>query len=306
MKKITLLFTLFVFHSILFAQNFSATYSFDSVSTSSGLTDPTPLPTATGATFTAFAAVGTPVNPNSTGRFSFTGWATGATNNDNNFSNLTGNIDTSEYYFFTIGPALGYSLSLDSIQFRIQRSGTGIRTYLVRSSMDNYTSNISASINPTNTKLSVQTNNVFFWEYDSITSGQNGSTITLGGTNFNNLLSPVTFRFYAYNSEASSGTFSVDNVTINGTTSISNGIEENAVGDCIIYPNPNLNGIINISSSLNEATISIYDITGKIIYTKKQNSFPVLIDLSEKDNGIYFICIENGDNRITKKIGINK
>ena len=108
-----------------FGQSFSATYPFANVTTTSGLTDPTAVPTAPGATFGTFTAVGqTATNPNAAGRFSFTGQPTGATNGSDIF---TGSISTTQYYEVTITPATGYSLDLNSITFTLQRSGTGIR-----------------------------------------------------------------------------------------------------------------------------------------------------------------------------------
>ena len=87
------------------AQSFTGTYPFTLVTTTSGTTDPTAVPTATGLTFGSFSAVGVATNPNATGRFSFTGWSIGATNGLNTF---TGGIDLSKYYQVT---ALRYRYS---------------------------------------------------------------------------------------------------------------------------------------------------------------------------------------------------
>src|SRR3982750_5045769 len=103
----TLLTVLFI--SVLaHAQSFSGTYPFTNVTNTSGRTDPTPVPTATGVTFGSFSAVapaGNPnslsPNPNASVRFSFTGWPTGATNGSNTF---TGSINTGQYYEVTISP----------------------------------------------------------------------------------------------------------------------------------------------------------------------------------------------------------
>ena len=211
--KLSLLILSFLFVLSLsgFGQSFSATYPFTSVTTLSGLTDPTTVPTATGATFGSFTAVGqTATNPNATGRFSFTGQPTGATNASDVF---TGSISTTQYYEVTITPAAGYSLDLNSITFTLQRSGTGIRQYAVRSSLD-FTTNLPASISPPNTDLSVVATNIFQVS-DLTTSAETGSTITLGAA-YDALTSPVAFRFYGWNAEAGTGTFSIDDVVING------------------------------------------------------------------------------------------
>ena len=200
-----------------FAQNFAGLYTFANVTTTSGLIDPTPPPIATGLTFGSFSATGTPANPNANGRFSFVNWPIGATNANDNFSSLTGSVNSGEYYEVTLTPSIGYSIDLAAITFTVQRSSFGIRTWVVRSSIDGYSSNLNASINPANLNLSVQGIDTFFWNFDAITTAQNGSTITLGGPNFSALTSPVTFRIYGFNSELGTGTFSIDNVAFGGT-----------------------------------------------------------------------------------------
>lgn len=216
MKKTTLFFASAIISFCASAQSFTALYPFDSVKTTSGTTDPTPLPTATGAIFGSFMATGTPPNPNATGRFSFTDWSLGALNGETIYANLTGSASTTEYYEVTIAPSGAYTLSLSNIAFTFTRSGTGVRTYSVRSDADGYAANLPASITPANLNLSVQTGDIFFLNTD-ITSNQIGSTITLSGAAFTNISVARTFRFYGWNAEGTGGTYSIDNVSIVGT-----------------------------------------------------------------------------------------
>jgi len=215
-------FAILLFFALLFAgkesngQAFGVTYDFANVTTSSGTTDPTPPPTATGVTFGSFSAAGVAPNPNAATRFSFTGWSTGATHGSNTFS---GNIDLSDYYQVTITPLAGYSIDINTIEFRMQRSGTGTRQYSVRSSIGGYAANLPASINPANTDLTVVATNIFQVN-DASSSAEDGSTITLGAT-FDGLSSAVTFRFYGWNAEAAGGSFGIDNVIINGVANVS-------------------------------------------------------------------------------------
>lgn len=193
---------------------FSGTYNFGSVTTSSGLTDPTPVPTASGVTFSSFTAVGqTAANSNAASRFSFIGQPTGATNGSDVF---TGSISTSQYYQVSVTVATNYTVTLSSITFTIQRSGTGIRQYSVRSSGDSYANNLLASVS--NAALSVVATNVFQIT-DATTTATDGSSITLSGSSFTDLTAgtTITFRFYGWNAEAATGTFSIDNVVISGT-----------------------------------------------------------------------------------------
>lgn len=199
------------------AQNFTATYDFASVNTTSGQTDPTAPPTATGVTFGAFTSTGAAANPNASGRFSFTSNPTGGVNGVDDFSQFTGSLTPTAYFEVAITPLTTVQLQLDTIAFTVQRSGTGIRSYAVRSSLDGYTANLPASINTGNANLGIGPDNEFRVLLDSITTAQNGSLVTLG-PNFAGLTSTVSFRFYGWNAEAGTGTFSLDNVTFSGRT----------------------------------------------------------------------------------------
>ena len=102
--------------------------------------------------------------------------------------------------------------------FAIRRSATGIRSFAVRSSLDDFAVNLPAVITPGNSNLGVGPDNTFRWLYDSTSTpiDQLGSRVVLGG-DFDTLPGPVTFRFYGWNAEASSGTFSLDNVYFIGS-----------------------------------------------------------------------------------------
>jgi hypothetical protein len=322
MKKITLLFSFaFLLANISFAQ-FTATYTFDSVKApqaspvviaGSGKTDPTPPPAANGVVFGAFTASDSlSAQPTATARFSFTKWPLGAMTGVNPYSSLTGAIDPKKYFEVTITPLGGAPLTLSSFFFKMQRSGTGIRTYAVRSSADAYATNLPASINPATFKLSVQTGDVFFVTSDSTnsTSAITGSTVTLSGASFTNFTSPVTFRFYGFNAEATGGTFSIDNVTFSGTSSLGTFVKTiSPEASVSIYPNPSVNGVFNVDmgNTSNKTVVTVYNIVGKIIFTKEVNNVAKqLIDLSNEANGSYFINIKNDNQNITKKLIVNK
>ncbi len=210
--------TIFIVSNSL-AQPFASTYDFSSITVASGVTDPTPPPTATGITFGSFSAFGTPPNPNAASRFSFTNNVVGGVNASDNFALFTGSLNPAKYYEVTVAPQAGYSIDINTIAFTIQRSGTGIRSYAVRSSLDGFSANLSASISPANVNLGVGPGDEFRWLLDATTSAQNGSLVTLGAS-FDLLLSPVTYRFYGWNAEGTGGTFSIDNVAFSGVSSV--------------------------------------------------------------------------------------
>jgi len=201
-------------------------YTFDSTTTSSGMIDPTapPVPLDSGLEYTHFKAVGVSSNSSMNGVFSFSGWDTGATDGETNYSALTGAINTDKYYEFTIHPAIGKILSLTGLTFDVQRNSTGVRTYVVRSSVDGFTSNLKAIITPANSDLAVKPDSTFFIKNDSITS-EAGSKIALTSAAFTNDTTSITFRIYGFNAEDSLGTFSVNNVALLGTYGIIENVE---------------------------------------------------------------------------------
>lgn len=313
MKKLTLFFVaLSAFVVSASAQSFTALYAFDSVKTSpgSGLIDPSPVPTAPGVTFGSFSATpAVSANPNANGRFSFTDWPLGATSGDDTYSALTGAISDSQYYEVTITPVMGYAATLSSITFQSRRSSAGVRTYAVRSSADSYASNLPASIMPANPNLSVQAGNTFFWNLDATTSGQNGNVITLTGTNFTALTSPITFRFYGWNAEQSGGTFSIDTVVFAGSVSTTTGITNDVtVESAVVYPNPSADGTFYLVTNANTATdVTVHNIIGEIVYSKKAvGSSKEIINITEQPNGSYFLTLKNDSGILTKKIFISK
>jgi hypothetical protein len=315
MIKNTLFIGLTFFSFSVIAQNFSVTYGFPNVSTTTGSVDPGPAPQFKGVMFGSFKAVGVSPNPNASGRFSFTNWPLGATNGVNNYTAFTGKPDSSAYFELQIMPVLGYTLNLDNISFGMRRSGTGIRNYCVRSGFDNFVSNISAGTG-SNSKIGIVNPDVFFWKYDSvnITSDQKGSIVYLD-SNFKNLTDTITFRFYAWNSEAKGGSFSIDNVNIMGSaynvppdlTGIpSRNYKEQPLIVC--YPNP-FKDILVIKSTETLRKVEMYASIGIMWYSQIVNeketslSFPLYdlpagiytLKVLTGSSGIYYLSVIKGD-----------
>jgi hypothetical protein len=77
---------------------------------------------------------------------------------------------------------------------------------------------------------------------------------------------------------------------------------ENISDNIDIYPNP-ANDFIFIRNSENIKSISISDISGKIISENEyKNSNEISIDISKMAKGIYFIKLTDNKNIFTKKI----
>ena len=99
--------------SLSFEQAFTATYDFSLVTTTSGQTNPSPVPVVAGLTFESFVAV----NPSATnitgaGRSSFVDQPLGAVASDNVYANHTGVIGLGTYFQVAITLKAGTSLDL--------------------------------------------------------------------------------------------------------------------------------------------------------------------------------------------------
>jgi hypothetical protein len=198
------------------AGRFAAVYFLDAVNPNTGLTDPGSVPIEAGIGFSALKAFGAgspTLNSTVDSAFSLTGWTTGASNGSDVFPNTADAID--RYFEFTVTPLPGKTLTLSAIKFRWQRSGNGVRQVFVRSNTNGFANNLNAAISPLNANLSVVAFNKFQIK-DTVVTGQDGCTINLTGTLFTNVSTPVTFRIYGINAEDSNGTFSIDNLVING------------------------------------------------------------------------------------------
>lgn len=210
--KIILFSTVLLFASFIStAQQFNILFDFSKVTTNSGTVDSTTVLPVSHLNIRPFKAVGTPSNPNAGQRFSFTGWSGGGINGVNNYNQLTGTADTTEYYEVSFKPAPGYAFKITTVEFTVQRSGTGIRCFSVRTGQDGFKSNLEPAVNSAN--ISIQTGKIFFWNNDNITAPQTGNVVSINNAYTKD---SITLRFYAWNSESSSGTFSIDDVKVDG------------------------------------------------------------------------------------------
>ncbi len=133
---------------------------------------------------------GTGLTATSTGADTFVGvsWTTSAS------------IDANDYFQFSITPSGGYSMNLTSLSLSERRSGTGIRTWEIRSSVDNYASALGTFSVPDDTNT------------------RTGQSVTLS-SGFSSLTTATTFRIYGYSAEAAGGTWRIDDVVLNGSIS---------------------------------------------------------------------------------------
>lgn len=112
----------------------------------------------------------------------------------------TGELGLDDYFTFSLTPASGYEVSLTELQLDERRSGTGIRDWVVRSSLDAFTADIG-------TVFSVPDTTVM----------RTDQSVSLAGGTFDQIGGPIEFRIYGYHAEGAAGTWRVDNVELFGT-----------------------------------------------------------------------------------------
>lgn len=266
----------------------NATYGFINVATGTGTSDPGPWPMINGLDFKPFTAVGVSAQPSASGRFSYSGWPVGAIDGVDDELQFTGTLSGLSYYEVKVKLQSAYSFSITAIYFNVRRSSTGVRHFCVRTSADDFSNNLAASTG-TNQQISVRPGNYFFWKYDSFStsSDQKGCLVYPAL----NCVDSVIFRFYAWNAEAASGSFSIDNVTISGV--VKNAAVPLAVGENDVENSPEILYDVHRNcfylKDYKEAHWFFYATTGELIREEKQASF------IQVDTGSFcLICCEWG------------
>ena len=283
MKKLySLLSTVFVVAAFSAQTAFTATYDFVESPTSS---DAGTL-TGTDYTVSTFSSTGVTYVSGTANRYANSGAPTGA-------------LDTTKYIEVTLTPSTGYTMTVNSLTFRVQRSGTGPRDMVVRSSADNYTANLPATINPANAELSIIPTNVVHYVND-ISTGQPGATIT--PTNIKFVTGPLKFRFYFFTSEATSGTFSVDDVVISGTTqTVSLGVEDVLKSKNVSLKNTIVENTMSFQTKGN-ATVKVYNANGQLVKASVISVSNPTIDVASLPKGNYVVTSELNGEKVSQNI----
>lgn len=163
-----------------------------------------------------FKAVGLSSNSTVNNKLAFNNWGTGGVDNDTILANQTGAINLNKYYEFKTSIYKRKLVNLDSISFVVNRNLTGVKNFSVRSSVDNFSSDLNLNTNYTGIEIK---NNQGFIKYDSTTSFN--VLISLSNNSFKDLREDkvITFRLYAWNAENTNGTFEVDSLRMFGKAS---------------------------------------------------------------------------------------
>jgi hypothetical protein len=127
------------------------------------------------------------------------------------FTNAT-TLDGNDYFQWTLTPNTCKRISFTQLALEIYKNGEGPRNLVLRSSLDNYASNIS--ITTTNGTVS---SNVASVTADEATFSL---TANLSAAGFQNVNTAITFRLYGYNGEGNTNgnrRMGVNNFTFSGT-----------------------------------------------------------------------------------------
>lgn len=100
-------------------------------------------------------------------------------------------FDNTRYIEWTLTPANGDAINFSSLIYSSQKSGSGPGNFAIRSSADNFATDIA---NP----------------------GATGTTLSLAGAQFQGVASAITFRLYGWGATGPGGTFSVNDFTFTG------------------------------------------------------------------------------------------
>jgi hypothetical protein len=107
---------------------------------------------------------------------------------------------------------------------------------------------------------------------------------------------------------SSQGCLGLQNTLVVNVSPTSGLNEINASNKIIIYPNPTT-GMVNISSYQAIETIEVFDVTGKLVHSHRNDTHQkhIELDLSAFGNGIYFIQTHNQNAEKTlNKVVISK
>jgi len=91
------------------------------------------------------------------------------------------------------------------------------------------------------------------------------------------------------------------NSVCGGVLNVSEKVSDN--NRVLIYPNPFKNQFtINYELENNTALLEVFNVMGKKIQSKTITQNATIVDLSIQPKGFYFVTINDGTNRISKKI----
>ena len=87
------------------------------------------------------------------------------------------------------------------------------------------------------------------------------------------------------------------------TIDVTLGLTETNLNPFKVSPNPTNNGMLTIyNENTTEVSLALYDVSGKLLFTKNIQQQQHTLDLSAYKSGMYFLKIKEGENTICKKV----
>ncbi|WP_162126744.1 S8 family serine peptidase [Flavobacterium phycosphaerae] len=131
--------------------------------------------------------------------------------------------------------------------------------------------------------------------YDSLSSL---NTLPANGVWTLNVVDP-------YNGDG--GTINSFIIDICNLVSVNLATPTNTLATVSVYPNPT-KGIINVNlpEISGKTILTLHDIQGRAIFTKETTASSEVFDIENLQEGVYLLSIENGGNKTTKKVILNK
>jgi len=192
----------------------------------------------------------------------------------------TSGLDLNDYFTFTLTPNANYKINLNSFEFTLQRSSTGPVNYAVRSSIDNFGSDLTTAAFPMAAAL---------------------QTVVLSDAAFQNITAGITFRIYGYTAGSNVGTASVNDFTFNGTveeTLATNQFTNNQSTVSVYKQNDSL----LVESDLPMEQLQIYDLQGRLLYSRmhiKANT--ITINDLHSERQILIVRVTTNKNQVVAK-----
>jgi hypothetical protein len=139
----------------------------------------------------------------------------------------------------------------------------------------------------------------------TLTTASTGNTFTWSPGNSNNntivVPTPTTTSVYSVTATNPQGC----RTTVTTTLTVQNcaGVNEKSIADnTLIYPNPT-NGLVNVTLApgLNNCTIEVYDVTGKLVKSTQINQTQSTLDLKDFANGLYTYKVKSAAKTVIKE-----
>jgi PKD repeat protein len=191
---------------------FNSYMTFDSLRTTSGVNDITPIDSSDYIYVQPMEAVGVSANTVADSIFEFNNWGIGGVDQDTVYSNQLGSIDLNKYYETKLCVTGNNLMDVTNVIFKAQRSDDGVKSIAIRSSIDNFSSNIPVTTN--NGNITKVKSNTVYIEPDTTRFFKLTANISNITDISNN--DTITLRIYGWNAETTNGTFAVDSLFLSG------------------------------------------------------------------------------------------